>query len=76
MNAKLLKMLRQLNDISQYELADKLGCSRGLIALTETERQPISRKLERRITETFGTEQIDRVRQAMRVFEGDSDADD
>jgi transcriptional regulator with XRE-family HTH domain len=77
MNSRLVRMLRQINDISQYELADRLGCSRGLIARIETDRLPVSRRLEHRINDNFGASHVDKVRQAMRMFDGgDTDAND
>ena len=34
-----LKLLRKRNNLSQYKLADKLGCSRGLVANYEQGRR-------------------------------------
>ncbi|MCM3732362.1 XRE family transcriptional regulator [Fictibacillus nanhaiensis] len=70
MNAKLVKMLRRLNSLSQHEAADKLGVSRALIALVETEKAPVSRSLELKIKDTFGLRQIEHVKATMRVFHG------
>lgn len=74
MDGKLVKMIRRLNSITQHGLADKLKCSRALIAKIETEQTPVSLDIERKIKEVFGTGHIDKVRETMRAFEGDSDA--
>jgi DNA-binding XRE family transcriptional regulator len=77
MNAKLVKMLRKLNSLSQHEAADRLGVSRALIAMVETEKTPVSRVLELKINDTFGFRQIEHVRETMKVFdEGGGDNDD
>lgn len=73
MNAKLIIMLRKMAGISQHEFANRIGYSRSMIARIETNRIPVSRKLERKIIEEFGTRKLDKVRRAIRIFEGDND---
>jgi DNA-binding XRE family transcriptional regulator len=73
MNAKLLKMLRKLNSLSQHEAANRLQVSRALIAIVETEKAPVSRSLELKIKDTFGHKQIEHVRKTMAIFEGETD---
>ncbi|MEK4200919.1 helix-turn-helix transcriptional regulator [Cytobacillus sp. FSL K6-0265] len=58
MDAKVFTALRKLNGLSQIEVAELLGVSRALIAIIETERQPISHRLEQRVKEVFGVQQI------------------
>lgn len=74
MDAKTIKLLRKLESITQHELAERIGCSRSLIAQVELEYVPATRQLESKITNAFGISRLDRVRQAMKLFEGDDDA--
>lgn len=70
MDAKVFVALRKLNGLSQFEVAEMLGVSRALIAIIETERQPISRNLERRIKQVFGIQQISVVQLTLQAING------
>ncbi|WP_167360085.1 helix-turn-helix transcriptional regulator [Halobacillus dabanensis] len=65
MDSKLFKTLRQLNQLTQLQAADRLKVSRALLALVETDKTPISRALERKVNEEFGLEQIEHVKKTM-----------
>jgi transcriptional regulator with XRE-family HTH domain len=75
MDAKTIKLLRKLEAITQHQLAERIGCSRSLIAQAELEYIPVTRQLEQKITNAFGLSRLDRVKQAMQIFEGDGDDD-
>ncbi|WP_173916915.1 helix-turn-helix domain-containing protein [Halobacillus sp. Marseille-Q1614] len=70
MDARVFKTLRRLNDWTQHEAADKLGVSRALLAMVETDKAPISSRLERKINDAFGTDRIDLVKKSIDLFEG------
>ncbi|MCM3572522.1 helix-turn-helix domain-containing protein [Mesobacillus subterraneus] len=70
MEAKVLIALRKMHGLTQHEIASILGVSRALIAIVETERQPISRNLARKVIETFGEHQIAVVQIALKAIEG------
>lgn len=72
MDAKVFVALRKLNGLSQVEAAKLLGVSRALIAIIETERQPISYRLEQRIKEVFGIQQISVVQLTLQAISGGS----
>lgn len=70
MDAKVFVALRKLNGLSQVEAAKLLGVSRALIAIIETERQPISHRLKQRIEEVFGIQQISVVQLTLQAING------
>jgi DNA-binding XRE family transcriptional regulator len=73
MEAKIFKTIRQLNALTQSEAAKRLGVSRSILAMVETEKVPISRKLECKIVDCFGFEQLEQVKKAMDIFGGSDD---
>jgi len=59
MNKDLMRALRNLNGLTQEEFAKRLDVSRQLISLIEIDYLPISERLNSRIYEEFGAEQIE-----------------
>lgn len=70
METKVFTAIRKMNGLTQTEYAELLGVSRALIAIVETERQPVSRNLARKVIETFGEHQIAVVQIALKAIEG------
>ncbi|WP_375373420.1 helix-turn-helix transcriptional regulator [Cytobacillus oceanisediminis] len=72
MGAKVFIALRKMNGLTQFEMAELLGVSRALIAIIETNRQPISRNLERKVIDVFGIHQISVIQLALQAIDGGS----
>ena len=61
MNRKLFATVRRLNQLNQYQFADKLGISRGLVAGIEVGNRRIMPRVEKRIYSEFGADYIEQV---------------
>ena len=61
MNRKLFATVRRLNQLNQYQFAEKLGISRGLVAGIEVGNRRIMPRLENRIYSEFGAAYIEQV---------------
>ncbi|MBH9965591.1 helix-turn-helix domain-containing protein [[Bacillus] enclensis] len=62
MNSKLFRFIRQSQGLSQQELANRLGVSKTLVCLIETNKKNISDKVSKRFRELFGDEYVNKCR--------------
>jgi transcriptional regulator with XRE-family HTH domain len=62
MDAKLIKTIRKVNGLNQYEMADRIGVSRSVLSKIEIDAYPISPKVKAKVTEEFG-EQLELIKQ-------------
>jgi len=61
MNRKLFATIRRLNRLNQYQFAERLGISRGLVAGIEVGNRRIMPRVEKRIYSEFGADYIEQV---------------
>ena len=61
MNRKLFSTIRRLNRLNQYQFAERLGISRGLVAGIEVGNRRIMPRVEKRIYSEFGADYIEQV---------------
>ncbi|MFP5111849.1 helix-turn-helix domain-containing protein [Bacillaceae bacterium C204] len=49
-----IKKLRILSDLSQGELAERLGISQSYLSLLEREKRPVTKEINEKLEQCFG----------------------
>jgi DNA-binding XRE family transcriptional regulator len=62
MDAKLIKAIRNVNGLTQYEMAERIGVSRSVLSKIEIDAYPISAKVKASINAEFG-DQVELIKQ-------------
>lgn len=64
----LIRFIRQTNQLSQREFADRIGVSNSYIALVEAGIKPVTANLTKKITREFGID-VDYIEAAKRFID-------
>jgi putative transcriptional regulator len=62
MNSKVFRFIRQSQGLTQKQLSEILGISEPMVCMIERNKKNISDKVNKRLTETFGDEYIEKCR--------------
>lgn len=62
MDAKLIKTIRNVNGLNQYEMAERIGVSRSVLSKIEINAYMISENVIAKINEEFG-DQVELIKQ-------------
>ncbi|MBP1948478.1 helix-turn-helix domain-containing protein [Virgibacillus litoralis] len=65
MDRHLFKNIRELNGLSQYEMAAKIEVSRSLVAKVETGDRGLTLDIVKKVKQEFGVKHIEQVRDVM-----------
>nr|WP_144922364.1 helix-turn-helix transcriptional regulator [Paenibacillus bovis] len=61
MDKRLIRTIRDIEKLNQYQFAELVGVSRSTIAYIEAGYTPVSEKVGRKIIEVIGQDRVDKI---------------
>lgn len=68
MERQLFVNIRRLSGLNQYEMADKLGVSRSLVAKMEIGNRSVDPKIVTKVNQIYGAEYVTQVEDVMKAI--------